>query len=589
MRVSSIPAIIGCAVGVSGALSFVRPANAFVKACHQGITNDVLDGAAWPLGATSPTLSPDYIHLKNELTIDVPAKVDSLWTLSALIGNQYNDGGSFDAKDIVALAEYAAKPDGQREHCLRSTGDDGVDGDAHALAACKGYILEQIGGALGDGDAPDLEATETVRLHLVFRGNADIPVARFGFHLGQATHALQDAFTHTFRSPDKRQVRTVLNWVDWLKGKNGYDVARDGFQHVMALDNCAPSDTGGLERRMAAQQATTELVAAVADDQGGRAGRIARAGAVIDAWFGLDGTCTAGNDWCDAPEKGQVSATGCRLAPAQQRRGGSRTGEAAGAFVAAALMLALRTRRQPPSQRRRRPAALSIGALVGALVGPLALGTVGVAAAADDAKAAETEKETEKKTEKAKQDDAGKEHGQDGERGEHKGNVVKKASPEQQQELESHPFGVIAGGGVSLDNAGYNFGIGARYDLNKQFTVGLDVDYNPWLSIETKRTAGGTTNIFAVGIYRLDVRDYLELRATIAAGASVLMFDTWAAKQGSVGPYFAISPLGIAIRMSSHLRLVVDPAELVVAIPQTTGIPLVHRQHRFSIAAQFNF
>jgi hypothetical protein len=41
--------------------------------------------------------------------------------------------------------------------------------------------------------------------------------------------------------------------------------------------------------------------------------------------------------------------------------------------------------------------------------------------------------------------------------------------------------------------------------------------------------------------------------------------------------------------MGSHLRFIVDPAELAVPIPQTTGIPLIYRQHRFSVAVQANF
>jgi len=92
-----------------------------------------------------------------------------------------------------------------------------------------------------------------------------------------------------------------------------------------------------------------------------------------------------------------------------------------------------------------------------------------------------------------------------------------------------------------------------------------------------------------VGIYRWDVRDYLELRLTLAAGVSVLAFDTWAAQSGSVGPYFAVSPLGVGIRMTGRLRLLIDPGEFAVEIPQTTGIPLIYREHRFTVAVQANF
>jgi hypothetical protein len=178
---------------------------------------------------------------------------------------------------------------------------------------------------------------------------------------------------------------------------------------------------------------------------------------------------------------------------------------------------------------------------------------------------------------------------EDPSRGELKGQVLGKAGPEEQKQLVSRPFGVVASGGFSIDNAGWDVGLGVRYDLGRTFTVGAGVEYSPWLSLETSRGVRGTTNAFGVGVFRLDVRDYLELRLTAEAGVSVLMFDTWAARSGSVGPFFALSPLGVAIRMNGHLRLLVDPAEFVVAIPQTRGIPLAYREHRFAVAVQVNF
>lgn len=564
MRAGSIPALAQCTIALS-VLAGAGSAHAFVKECHQGITTDVLDVGPWPLAAAPPKLSRPYLELKYELPMDVAPHVDDLWTLSALIGNQFNDGSSFDAKDIVALAEYAAKPDAQREHCLRHHADDGPQGDVSALAACKAYILEQIGIGLGDGDTPDMNAMEVVKVHLVFRGKADVPVARFAFHLGQATHALQDGFTHTFRSPDYRHVRTVLNWVDWLRGGDSYDAARDGFEHVIALDNCGGSDRGH-ERRQAATQATAELAAAVASDEGGRAGRLARAGAVFDSWFQIDQICTAANRWCDAPEQKLVSRFACSLSEARAPS----AHDAAVEIGWGALLALMAVRRGRPRTRRRWLIPLLSAALV-------FLGAGGGAAAADADDGQGRNAPPAKKDEEAKDLE------------DRKDDLIQKAAPDEVKTLESYPFGVLAGGGFAIDKAGVNVGVGVRYDINKLFTVGGGVDFNPWISIETRRATKGTTNIFGVGVFRLDVRDYLELRLTLAMGASILMFDTWAARQGSIGPYFAISPLGIAIRMSGHLRLLVDPAELVICIPQTTGIPLVYRQHRFAVALQYNF
>jgi hypothetical protein len=549
-------------LGVGILLALARPAIAFVTPCHQGITTDALDAGLWPLGAASPPLSHDFVLLENELSIDVAPRVDSYWSLGALLGNEYEDVGPYDAGDVIALAEYAARPENQPAHCLREPADDGSAGDGSALAACKADILDQLSTALGDGDTPDLTVSEPVRLHLVFRGDADIPLTRFSFHLGRATHALQDSFSHTFRSPDERQVRSVLNWVDWLKGSGGYVVARDGFHHIYALDQCDGATAGGLDRRAAAVQATSELIAAVADDEGGRAGRLARAAAVVDSWFGIGEICTADNHWCDAPEQNLTSVAGCALAPGRCRGGGVFVTLAVAALVA-------RTRRKC---RRRVARARTAPARAAAfLVGTLAL-TAGATAHAADARAP----------------GGGDGPAEDG-RAEVKGGLVAKAAPDEQRALVARRFGVLAGAGISIDNAGYQLILGVRYDLTRTITVGVSAEYSPWISIDTRRTTRGTTNAYAVGIYRWDVRDYLELRLTLAAGVSVLAFDTWAAQSGSVGPYFAISPLGVGIRMGGHLRLLIDPGELAVEIPQTTGIPFIYREHRFTVAVQANF
>src|SRR4051794_35700130 len=165
--------------------AIARPARAFVTDCHQGISTEALGAAAWPLGTAPPALSDQQRRLIPELPFDVSPDVTDFWTLSALVGNYYVDGGSTDAKDAVALAELTARPDLQREHCLRGPDDDGAAGEASALAACKAFMLEQLAAAHGDDDAPDLAAVENVRLHLVFTGDADVPLARYAFHLGQ--------------------------------------------------------------------------------------------------------------------------------------------------------------------------------------------------------------------------------------------------------------------------------------------------------------------------------------------------------------------------------------------------------------------
>jgi len=539
-------------------------ARAFVTPCHQGITTDALARSGWPLAATSPPLAGDNELLLRELPISVAPSARNLWSLGVLVGNLWVDLGPDSPDDVAALAQLAAVPDLQRTHCLRGSADDGDTGNASAVASCRAYILEQVGLALGDGDVPDLNATEPVRLHLEFRGPADVPLPRYAFHMGCATHALEDGFSHAFRSADEHQVKTLLNWVDWV-GDN-YDEARDGFQHLYALDQCGPtqadSDTA-YDRVAAAKQAVAELLAAAASDDGGRAGRMARVSSVLDSWFGIQAGCTQANGWCDAPQRFQTSAAGCSVG------GGDGSNWPAALVLVCAVIVACGRRRR--SVRRTGHAVLAVLALLS-----LPVHAAGAESKDDGAKS---------------KDDGAKKNADDGEdgRGEVKGGLIAKATPEEQRLLELRRFGVVVKGAIGIDNAAWDVGAGLRYDITKAVTIGADAELNPWFSVDSGHQVLGATNVYAVGIYRLDVRDYLEARFTLAVGISVLNFDTFAARSGSVGPYVAVSPLGIAIRAGSHVRFILDPGEIAIPIPQTTGIPLVYRQHRFSFGVQTNF
>src|SRR5690606_7511519 len=113
---------------------------------------------------------------------------------------------------------------------------------------------------------------------LVFRGRVELSLPAYAFHLGRALHALQDSYTHSFRHPETSAVRHVLNWVEG-NGALAHDLERDGHPHLGALDECAERPDPREARAIAA---SAELMAALADPSGGRAGRLARATAVLD-------------------------------------------------------------------------------------------------------------------------------------------------------------------------------------------------------------------------------------------------------------------------------------------------------------------
>ncbi|HYJ10211.1 MAG TPA: hypothetical protein VEX18_14410, partial [Polyangiaceae bacterium] len=148
------------------------------------------------------------------------------------------------------------------------------------------------------------------------------------------------------------------------------------------------------------------------------------------------------------------------------------------------------------------------------------------------------------------------------------------------------PFAARGAISASIDEAGAALTAGARYALSSHWLVGLDVEWNPWASLETWRVREGVLNVYASAAWRSPVSTTLALRVTAHAGLSTLLFDMYGAPSGSVGPYLGLSLLGLEVRLGPNLALVLEPADVVVTIPNLTGIPYIRRQYRATISLE---
>lgn len=283
--------------------------------CHERISAAALAQAGWPDGAQPPAPEAAQVVLAANLPFHLPAARDA-WTVALLAGVRDNDLHGAAATDLPEHVEVDLAPASQREHCLRTPDQDFAAGDVQAAQACHDYILEQVALALGEAEAVDLDATEPVPLALKYQ-RAVVPLPRYAYRLGRALHALQDSFTHTYRSPDMRRIQAAFNYVDPALAPD-YNPARDGRAHVSAFDHCTDDDVPGQTRVAAATLASAELLAALADGSGGRQGRLERADAVLQDYLQVEPGCSVGNDWCGALESYAVSPTtsgGCAAAP----------------------------------------------------------------------------------------------------------------------------------------------------------------------------------------------------------------------------------------------------------------------------------
>jgi hypothetical protein len=221
-RVAFCLALVSCGAPLFVAASESTAAaysyqSAISTGCHERITMGALRTLRTQV-ATAPALVPDSNDLS--LITDVPFTLDDdmkdLAAASLIIGVRDNDLHGRGPTDTSQLAAIHGNPENQKEHCLRAVDDDEPGGSERALETCKAFIRGTLVEALDGLDAngvPDPAHRVDLDVQLSLRGGVTTSLPLFWVRLGQAVHTLQDGFTHSFRTPDRMRVRTVLNWI----------------------------------------------------------------------------------------------------------------------------------------------------------------------------------------------------------------------------------------------------------------------------------------------------------------------------------------------------------------------------------------
>ena len=153
---------------------------------------------------------------------------------------------------------------------------------------------------------------------------------------------------------------------------------------------------------------------------------------------------------------------------------------------------------------------------------------------------------------------------------------------------EPSPIGIVVAAGASLDRGAFVYRAGARYRVFDDLEVGLEVEHNPWYSLDALTVRMGSFKAFATGAYTWRALGRLEVRSTLQLGLSVLLFDLIGAQSGSVGPFVGGTLLGAKIGLSDHFALLIEPAEVVLPIVKLSGVPVFYVQYRFTVGLQWN-
>ena len=500
----------------------------------------------WPEVVGPLSSRGDDEALIADVPFKVPRSLRSIGPVTLMLGVRDNDVKEHGATDLKNLTSAASEPAGQAEHCLRSIEQDGPDGSRQAVEACRAYIRETLLSALdGLDDAGHVsnDKRETMKVSLAIRDEIDVDVPLFFLRAGQALHAIQDSFTHTFRNPEELgKIRVVLNFIEYTQGTLDEEV--DGPAHASEMDVCDDPDELRTERHAWAEEASGVALAAVLNPTLSLAEKEQAIDSMLDQYVAYDTSmdCTIENGWCDAPEKAYGSPPlGCQMSGSAPRSGAP--------LLLAALVgsvLALRRRR-----------------IAGSLLALTAMFSSIREARADDEKSGPI----------------------DGPAAALAG-TSEAARPGKLDKAGAF-FGRIATG-ASYDNAAFTTGIGIRYQFARNWMVGFDGEWNPYIATHPAGVRRGSANAYFSLIRRFQLRHAsLNLRSYVSLGGSMLLFDLVGADKYSKGPYFGINFLGIEWKMARGFYLTVDPTSIAIPVPNTVGVPFMYVQYRFLVGLEF--
>ena len=530
-------------------------------------------------GATAPVVQPD--RQLTSLISDLPFKLDSdMKDVSAaafVVGVRDNDLHGRGPTEIDQLATIHGNPENQKEHCLRSVGDDEPDGSVRALEACKTFIRGKVAEALDGLDAngvPDPSKVVDIDLTLSLRGRVTASLPLYWTRMGQAVHTLQDGFTHTFRSADRLRVRTVLNWVEYVSGEEVE--SRDGPLHRNGLDQCDNLDDLRQTNIATATTASTELLRATLDPTLSRDAKLAAVDATLAKYLSFEPGCTEANGWCDAPERQYQVGASCGCSVIRAQSGGA---VAAIAGLLGIAFLVARSRR-----RLKKLAALPIA--VACLAAPSAARAQDpevTPAAPTTPAAAKTEPAAKAAVERAPDitPDAAA-----------PGVITKSEAKAEEKEVVRHQsvFGVYAGGSGSVTNPSLNGQLGVRLRLSDRWTVGLDGEIDGWYAIHTNRFRTGVFNAYATGIFRFPLRfEQVNLRTTANLGTSTMLIDLYGAPRGTTGIFVGVVPLGLEWKATASVYIIFDVLGVALPVPQLKGAPFAYPMYRTAVGVELAF
>lgn len=265
---------------------------------------------------SDPTWLAVAEHLERMVKHQFENDLERFLAITLFIGVRYPDQAGFSVVDINSLRNIHMAEEGQEEHALRAVTHDHAAGNEQAVQAIRDFILTTVDSAYdafqesrpATGAAITRESLEaqsiSTRYWLEYYGTIKVDVWAPLFYMGRAAHALQDSFSHGYRSADTMKIYAVGNYIEALQ--DGFNESVDGPKHSDRLDDCSHKDVAPLaDSAVSATRALFKATRAyfMADplDPVAVTEARARVEGVLDTWMSFEPGCGHAEAYCDTP------------------------------------------------------------------------------------------------------------------------------------------------------------------------------------------------------------------------------------------------------------------------------------------------
>jgi hypothetical protein len=134
------------------------------------------------------------------------------------------------------------------------------------------------------------------------------------------------------------------------------------------------------------------------------------------------------------------------------------------------------------------------------------------------------------------------------------------------------------------DSFGYDIKAGWRW---KNLGVFFQFEHNLWVTSELEMgVKQGAVNL-GIGLEVNYLHGYV--RTSIAAGPSILLFNTAVDRAGSVGLFIDLRPIGLRWPIKRYFAITFDPMSFAMVAPALDRVPLLMIQFRTTLGFEFAF